>query len=551
MMKFRRLALGFGVSAFSVTHALAQSSPNWTYGFTPSPAQWNQAFANKQDALNYTPVNKGGDTMVGPLRLYPSTTAGASLSMPPGAAPASPSNGDIWNTTAGFWLYINNQALNLFGGTSVGNPGTGGLEALMPVQTVSGASKTFATADLYKETRRSNSGSAMTDTFPAYGAAGLINGTRIVVTNFDATASDTVTAGSGTTINGGSTDVVGPGRAIQYVYDQPNLTWRRSLNTGSALLSANNLSDVASATTALGNLNGLPKSGGTMTGALITVASGTGAAGFNIPPGTAPTSPNNGDRWTTASGVFAQYGAATHQLAPTDSPALTGSPTAPTQGLGDNSTKLATTAYVATNAVSAVSPAFSGTPTAPTASVGTNTTQLATTGFVFANTRVLLSTLSCATTTNCNLGGTMTDTTHITATYSEYDLVVENCLSNAATNLIIQVKVGGSFQTTGYVGTASAFQGPTATSGTTFTTGLPLFYNTNSATVPASSTTHFSNPTGSGITTFQGTAYIVNANYTESFGGYYATAGALQGFQAGSQAAGLLNSCTIKLYGYN
>ena len=41
-------------------------------------------------------------------------------------------------------------------------------------------------------------------------------------------------------------------------------------------------------------------------------------------------------------------------LAPLASPALTGSPTAPTQGAGDNSTKLATTAYVAT-AVGAIS----------------------------------------------------------------------------------------------------------------------------------------------------------------------------------------------------
>jgi hypothetical protein len=67
-----------------------------------------------------------------------------------------------------------------------------------------------------------------------------------------------------------------------------------------------------------------------------------------------------------------------------NSPALTGTPTAPTATLGTNTTQIATTAFVIANAGSLDSPAFTGTPTAPTASVGTNTTQLATTAFVNA-----------------------------------------------------------------------------------------------------------------------------------------------------------------------
>jgi hypothetical protein len=100
------------------------------------------------------------------------------------------------------------------------------------------------------------------------------------------------------------------------------------------------------------------------------------------------------------------------------SPALTGTPTAPTQALSDNSTALATTAWVKgqgystggggavssvftrTGAVVAVSgdyavaqvtgaaplasPALTGVPTAPTASTGDNSTTLATTAFVKA-----------------------------------------------------------------------------------------------------------------------------------------------------------------------
>lgn len=84
--------------------------------------------------------------------------------------------------------------------------------------------------------------------------------------------------------------------------------------------------------------------------------------------------------------------------APLASPALTGSPTAPTQTALDDTTKVATTAYTdtavgvetsaRTTAVALkaplASPTLTGTPAAPTASLGTNTTQLATTAFVAA-----------------------------------------------------------------------------------------------------------------------------------------------------------------------
>jgi hypothetical protein len=65
------------------------------------------------------------------------------------------------------------------------------------------------------------------------------------------------------------------------------------------------------------------------------------------------------------------------------SPALTGTPTAPTPVSTDNSTTLATTAFVKGFGYAPIaSPAFTGTPTAPTAAADTNTTQLATTAFV-------------------------------------------------------------------------------------------------------------------------------------------------------------------------
>ena len=93
--------------------------------------------------------------------------------------------------------------------------------------------------------------------------------------------------------------------------------------------------------------------------------------------------------------------------APLASPALTGTPTAPTQTEGNSSTRVATTAFVTvavsrkadlshTHAISDItslqtsldakanlaSPALTGTPTAPTQTEGNNSTRLATTAFV-------------------------------------------------------------------------------------------------------------------------------------------------------------------------
>jgi hypothetical protein len=55
----------------------------------------------------------------------------------------------------------------------------------------------------------------------------------------------------------------------------------------------------------------LQKSGGTLTGELVTVASATGGAGLNLPQGTAPTSPNNGDLWTTSGGLYVRIAGST------------------------------------------------------------------------------------------------------------------------------------------------------------------------------------------------------------------------------------------------
>jgi hypothetical protein len=55
-------------------------------------------------------------------------------------------------------------------------------------------------------------------------------------------------------------------------------------------------------------------SGATFTGKVNTVASTTGTAGLSLPHGTAPSSPTNGDLWSTTAGVFARVNGVTQTL---------------------------------------------------------------------------------------------------------------------------------------------------------------------------------------------------------------------------------------------
>jgi hypothetical protein len=69
-------------------------------------------------------------------------------------------------------------------------------------------------------------------------------------------------------------------------------------------------------------LTKLNKNNGTTTGKLTTAASTTGSAGLNLPHGTAPTSPVNGDIWTTTTGLFARINTQNYQFALTSATAF-------------------------------------------------------------------------------------------------------------------------------------------------------------------------------------------------------------------------------------
>jgi hypothetical protein len=115
MKKIFSIAVAVSIAAwFSIGAAFAQSSPNLTFGQVLTPAQWNQLFINKQDTLGFTPLNTGGGVMLGSLITAPSTSVQAGFNIPPGVAPGSPNNGDIWVTSTGVFAQINGATVGPF-----------------------------------------------------------------------------------------------------------------------------------------------------------------------------------------------------------------------------------------------------------------------------------------------------------------------------------------------------------------------------------------------------------------------------------------------------
>ena len=207
----------------------------------------------------------------GQLLLTASTTNKASLRIPHGNVPTFPVNGDMWTTSTGLYIQINGSTvgpLGIGGGGSAGvtsfNTRTGAVTLNSPDVTnalgytpANRAGETF----LGIVVAAASSTSAASIRLP-HGSA----------PNFPANGDMWTTAdGLYVRINGVTVGPLGGGGGGSY----------------------------------------LPIAGGTLTGLLTTATSTTTSAGIRLPHGSAPTSPINGDMWTTTAGVFARINGAT------------------------------------------------------------------------------------------------------------------------------------------------------------------------------------------------------------------------------------------------
>lgn len=162
-------------------------------------------------------------------------------------------------------------------------------------------------------------------------AASAEDGFYFVIKNDSASATVTIDPNLAELVDGASTRTIRAGQAAIVICNGTgwNTIFLDSLNifadnitaTTSAGIALKNNSAVTVLTLGAGGGTGVTFAGGVnitgalgMTGAVNTAASSTGGAGLNAPHGTAPTSPVNGDLWTTTSGIFARINGATKQL---------------------------------------------------------------------------------------------------------------------------------------------------------------------------------------------------------------------------------------------
>ena len=162
-------------------------------------------------------------------------------------------------------------------------------------------------------------------------------------------------------------------------------------------------------TTSAASATYAPLSGATFTGPVNTPASTTASSGFNIAPSTSfPTSPNNGDIWFTGSNMIARVGGATKSVAFQESASIaftgtsfsagtsifstttnintgaTQSASVKTVNIGTGSAAGSTTNITIGSTAGTSTTTLQGTTNGVTQSVGDNSTKLATTAFVTA-----------------------------------------------------------------------------------------------------------------------------------------------------------------------
>jgi len=373
-----------------------------------------------------------GATFTGEVVTPASTTSSAGLTITPGVAPTTPTNGEIWATTNDLqvrlngvtetlaeqsWVtaqgYITSSALTPYAPLA-GATFTGKVNTLTPTTTTAGlnlphgaAPTTPVNGDLFTTTSglfaRIN---GTTRQYVDLDGTQTINGSKTFSnanqTIGNSTAAGTIAIGTGATVSGST-------RTIQ-------------IGINAAAGSTNNITigstTGTSTTTLVGSTVGTTLAADTNTTGLATTAYVVGQAGSAAPL-------ING---TATVGTSLRYARQDHvhptdtTRAPLASPSLTGVPAAPTAAVDTNTTQLATTAYVVAQAAAATplvdgtaavgtslryaradhvhptdttraplnSPAFTGTPSLPTGTTaftqtaGTNNTTLATTAFVTA-----------------------------------------------------------------------------------------------------------------------------------------------------------------------
>ncbi|HHT4105157.1 TPA: phage tail protein [Enterobacter hormaechei] len=242
-----------------------------------------------------------------------------------------------------------------------------------------------------------------------------------------------------------------------------------------------------------------------------------------------------------------------NQYAPKASPALTGTPTAPTPVKTDNTTKLATTAHVKlvmADYAPLANPALTGTPTAPTAAQTVNNTQIATTAYVKAALAALVDSSPAALDTLNELAAALNDDPNFAATMTAELSKKMDKASNGADIPDIAAFLNnlGLGDASGYVGRLLKIQVFTASGTVTKTPGAKkwrikcLGAGGGSSAAPATGSNEVSVSNGGGSGAYAEGIYDVSSITTASVvigsGGAGGTAGSIYGADGGASSVG-------------
>src|SRR5271170_1968160 len=244
--------------------AAAQSSPGWSFGFVPTAAQWNTAFANKQDYTGSALCALVGCTFSGKVITATSTTASAGFSLLPGTAPTVPINGDVWTTSVGLYVQVN--------GSTVGPLGTGAPGGTTgDYQYYSGGNFGGATTLTHSGSTDTASGTFnVTGTFESGGTAITFPASGVLAGTTDTQSLTNKTITSSTNVLGGVTMTLGSDGTgdVYYRASGGALTRLGAGSNGQVLELSGGLPSWATVTGA-----------GTVTSVAVTAGTGLGSTG--------------------------------------------------------------------------------------------------------------------------------------------------------------------------------------------------------------------------------------------------------------------------------
>ncbi len=225
-----------------------------------------------------------------PATLPASITGAASLNIPHGTAPSAPVNGDVWTTTTGIYVRINGGTVGPLGAAG------GSYVDLTTNQSIAGI-KTFT----------DTGGTVMA---PSADAANAILTLKRFTDSFPSSPFlrvQTAAAGNQYVI---SQDVLISHVATANNQAMQTLTrFTDTSPTGSFLVFKNAASATIASINILGTYN--------------APASTTAGPSLNLPHGSAPTSPVNGDMWTTTAGLYTRTNGTTYRMWSADEGFLT------------------------------------------------------------------------------------------------------------------------------------------------------------------------------------------------------------------------------------